>query len=83
MPQIPLDRGELRRLSIRNQYGDHGLTVIEWMALKGAASEYGVTDWEAVADPTLTYGENRELMRLASTKPCAGGPTMRELGHLA
>lgn len=79
MGQLRLTDHELSRLETRNQHGGRGLTVVEWQVVKGAASKYEVQDWTAKADGTLTYGENVALMRLESTAPARGGPTLKEM----
>jgi len=75
-PQVELTDHEIGRLRVGNQH-------TEWQVVKGAAARYEVSDWTAVADPSLTYAENVELMRRSSTNPRAGAPTMREMPALS
>lgn len=77
--QALLTDHELSRLRTRNQHGGDGLTVVEWQVVKGAAMAYQVQDWTAVADASLTYEENVDLMRRRSTVPGEGGPTMKHM----
>lgn len=81
-PQVELTDHEIGRLGVGNQHTDWP-SVIEWQVVKGAAARYEVSDWTAVADPSLTYAENVELMRRSSTNPRAGAPTMREMPALS
>jgi len=80
-PQTKLTKYERKRLSARNAVGNQNnnkLTIIEWQCVKGAALHYGVTDWIAKADSTLTKGENVSLMEQRATRN--GSKTLRETG---
>lgn len=63
-PQAELTDHEISRLQIGNQHSDD-LSIIEWRVVKGAAVHYGVSDWTAIADSTLSAQENVSLMERA------------------
>jgi hypothetical protein len=65
--QAHLTDHEISRLKIGNQHSDD-LTVVEWQAVKGAAVKFGVTDWTAKVDSSLTHEENIALMRKHGTE---------------
>jgi hypothetical protein len=44
------------------------LSIVEWQCVKGAAMYYGVRDWKAKADSTLTAEENVSLMEQYGTR---------------
>jgi hypothetical protein len=66
-PQAQLTDTEIARLPIGNQNDGTPLTLIEWQCVKGAAVRYGVRDWTAKVDPTLTKDENVTLMERLAT----------------
>ena len=80
MAQARLTESEIRRLPTGNQHSDNP-SVIEWQCVKGAAVQYGVTDWIAEADTSLTYEENIALFQQRSVTG-EGGPSMRDLPML-
>ena len=59
--QAKLTDGEIPRLPIGNQHTDE-LSLIEWQCVKAAAISYGVRDWTAKVDTSLTYEENISIM---------------------
>lgn len=61
--QAPLTDHEIQRLKPMGNQNTDRLTLIEWQVVKGAAAKYGVTDWTAKVDSTLTYEENISKMR--------------------
>mgnify|MGYP006267079257 FL=1 len=71
--QAKLTDHEVSRLTIGNQNSDD-LSIIEWQAVKGAAVKFGVTDWTAKVDSSLTYEENIAKMRQYGTN---GGQSIR------
>lgn len=66
-PQATLTDAEVSRVPIGNQNTPERLTLVEWQGVKGAALHYGVSDWVAESDPTLTYEENIGLMKAKAT----------------
>ena len=77
MPQARLTDHEIRRLPTGNQHSDKP-SVIEWQVVKGAAVSYGIRDWTAKVDSSLTYEENVNLLKLQSVTG-NGGATMRQM----
>lgn len=70
-PQAKLTDTERQRLASRGIVGNQNnskLTIIEWQCVKGAAIYYGVTDWLAKVDATLTAEENVSLMERHGTR---------------
>lgn len=74
--QAQLSDHEVGRLKPLGNQNTDRLTLIEWQCVKGAAMLYGVTDWTAKVDRTLTMEENIGLMRKHGTE---SGPTVKEL----
>lgn len=74
--QLRLTDHEVSRLEIGNQH-TKTLSIIEWQAVKGAAAKYGVADWTAKADSSLTYEENIAKMQERGS----GGQTIRLVAH--
>lgn len=54
--------------------------IIEAKAIKALAQYYGVEDWMAHWDTSLSPSENEEIFRKISTDPETEGPTMKEIG---
>ena len=75
-PQAELTDHEISRLSIGNQHTNR-LSIVEWQCVKGAALFYGVRDWTAKVDSTLTAEENISLMERHGSRHKT--TTMREL----
>lgn len=75
--QAPLTEAEKDRLPMGNQHTKWN--IIRWRAVKGAAEYYGVEDWTAEVDATLSYEENIALMAEKGTESFIGGPSNREL----
>jgi len=76
--QSELSEAELSRVAVGNQYTDEP-TPIEYRVIKGAAVYYGVTDWTAHIDTSLTLSENVAIMSRVGTRN--NESTMRELSH--
>jgi len=70
-PQATLSEHDRKWLASRNMVGNQHsqrLSIIEWKCVKGAALYFGVSDWKAKADSTLTTEENISLMEQYGTK---------------
>jgi hypothetical protein len=76
--QARLTDDEIARLPTGNQHSDDP-TIIEWQCVKAAAIHYGVRDWTAKADSTLTHEENVSLMEQYGTEN--NETTVREMAH--
>jgi hypothetical protein len=69
----------MNRLPLGNQHDDKP-TLIEWQVVKAAAKYYGVTDWTAKVDTSLTYEENVKRMKnLGTNVDTPGGSTARQM----
>lgn len=62
--QATLTDSEINRLNTTNQFGNDGLTIIQWQAVKGKAISNGITDWTSKVDSSLSYHENLSLMEV-------------------
>jgi len=62
--QATLNDSEINRVNTTNQFGDDGLTIIQWQAVKGKAISNGITDWTSKVDSSLSYHENLSLMEV-------------------
>lgn len=81
-PQASLTEFEKSRLESKRALGnqnDDRLTIVEWQCVKGAARYYGVTDWLAKIDTTLTKDENVGLMKRHGTEN--NETPLREMEH--
>lgn len=65
--QVELTEHEKSRLPMGNQ-NTSSPTLIQWQVIKGAAAHFGVQDWTAKVDWTLTVEENITLMERAGSK---------------
>lgn len=70
--QSQLSRGEKQRFDWGGPTDE--VNIIRAQVVKAAAQYYGIEDWAAQWDPTLTPDENVALLRQRGTEP-----TMREL----
>lgn len=71
--QKQLTRSEKARFDWGGPNDD--VNIIKAQCIKAAAEYYGISDWTAKWDPTLTVDENIALMREE------GNPTMREMRY--
>jgi len=79
-PQAKLTDAEIERMKPLGNQNTERLTLIEWQAVKGAATYYGVSDWIQKVDHTLTCEENVALMRRNGTQN--NSRTMKEMPEL-
>ena len=62
--QATLTDSEINKLNTTNQFGNNGLTVVQWQAVKGKAISNGITDWTSKIDSSLSYHENLSLVEV-------------------
>lgn len=70
-PQAHLSQHDRDWLASRGMVGNQNnqkLSIVGWQCIKGAALYYGVRDWKAKADSTLTVDENVSLMEQYGTR---------------
>ena len=78
--QAELTDKEKRRVNWAGPPENGRPNIIEAKRIKALAIYYGVNDWMAHWDTSLSPSENEEIFRKISTNPAQGGPTMKDIG---
>lgn len=78
MGQARLSRAEKTRFDWGSRDG-YNPNIIEAQCVKAAAIYYGIEDWTAVWDPTLSIEENKDNMRQLGNSPAMREWAEREM----